>query len=377
MAEAMDSSTILLAGGGTGGHLYPGIAVAEALRGVAPELKPVFLCTRKEIDRVILEPTGFEFIPQPVVPWKKSISGTLRFAMGLRETWELVRREIRERQPAAVLGLGGYAAGLAVRMAAGKKIPTALINPDVIPGAANKILFKRADAVCCQFAQTADHVEPALRGKLKVTGCPIRSDIRTLPPRREAAQRLGLDPNVNTLVVTGASLGAQTVNEAVLTMLGQITLRGWQILHLSGRDHAPSVRAGYRELSVAAVVIDFTPAMADVWAVADLAISRSGASSCAELTACGVPSILLPYPFHKDMHQRANAQVLVDAGAAVLVDDEKDRLKNAKKLQDLIESLLYDADKRRAMSEAARKLGKPEAAENVAQLIRELSLSSR
>jgi UDP-N-acetylglucosamine--N-acetylmuramyl-(pentapeptide) pyrophosphoryl-undecaprenol N-acetylglucosamine transferase len=385
MTEVETRTTVLLAGGGTGGHLYPGIAVAEALRTIAPELQPVFLCTRKEIDRVILEPTGFEFIAQPVVPWKKSISGTLRFAKGLRETWELVRRVIRERKPAAVLGLGGYAAGLAVRMAAGKKIPTALVNPDVVPGAANKILVKRADAVCCQFAQTAEYVDPSLRGKLKVTGCPIRSDIRKLPPRAEAAQRLGLDPNVNTLVVTGASLGAQTVNEAVLTMLGQITLRGWQILHLSGRDHSSTVRAGYRELSTpgsgelgrAAVVIDFTPAMADVWAVADLAISRSGASSCAELTACGVASVLLPYPFHKDMHQRANARVLVDAGAAVLVDDEIDRLKNAGKLRPVMESLLYDADKRRAMSEAARKLGKPEAAENVAHLIRDMSVSSR
>ena len=373
--------------------MYPGIAVAEALRIAAPHLKPVFLCTRKEIDRVILEPTGFEFIPQPVIPWKKSISGTLRFAMGLRETWELVRRVIKEREPAVVMGLGGYAAGLAVRMAAGKKIPTALINPDVVPGAANKILIKRADAVCCQFAQTAEYVDPSLRAKLKVTGCPIRSDIRQLPPREQAAARLGLDPAVNTLVVTGASLGAQTVNEAVLTMLGEVTLRGWQVLHLSGRDHSSSVRAGYRELSVpgsgevgragsgefgrAAVVIDFTPAMADVWAVADLAISRSGASSCAELTACGVPSILLPYPFHKDMHQRVNAKVLVDAGAAVLVDDEQDRRKNATKLRAVLESLLYDADKRRAMSEAARKLGKPDAAENVAQLIRDMGGSSR
>jgi UDP-N-acetylglucosamine:LPS N-acetylglucosamine transferase len=231
--------------------------------------------------------------------------------------------------------------------------------------------------VCCQFAQTAEYVDLTLRAKLKVTGCPIRSDIRQLPPREQAAARLGLDPAVNTLVVTGASLGAQTVNEAVLTMLGEVTLRGWQILHLSGRDHSSSVRAGYRELSVPAVVIDFTPAMADVWAVADLAISRSGASSCAELTACGVPSILLPYPFHKDMHQRANAKVLVDAGAAVLVDDEQDRRKNATKLRAVLESLHYDADKRRVMSDAARKLGKSEAAENVAQLIRDMAGSSR
>jgi UDP-N-acetylglucosamine--N-acetylmuramyl-(pentapeptide) pyrophosphoryl-undecaprenol N-acetylglucosamine transferase len=372
-----DAKIIFLAGGGTGGHLYPGIAVAEALATVAPDLKPVFLCTRKEIDRVILEPTGFEFIPQPVIPWKKSISGTLRFAMALRETWDVVRKVIRERNPSAVLGLGGYAAGLAVRMAAGKNIPTALLNPDVIPGEANKLLMKRAAAVCCQFEQTAQHVDPTLRDKLKVTGCPIRSDIRRLPPRDEALKRLGLEPGTNTLVVTGASLGAQTVNEAVLTMLGEVTLRGWQILHLSGRDHAAAVRAGYREIKTPAVIIDFTPAMADVWAVADLAISRSGASSCAELTACGVPSVLLPYPYHKDMHQRENAKVLAEAGAAVLVDDDKDARKNAQKLRPLIEPLLYDADKRRAMSEAARRIGKPDAAENVARLVTDLAQLSR
>ncbi|HXE54229.1 MAG TPA: UDP-N-acetylglucosamine--N-acetylmuramyl-(pentapeptide) pyrophosphoryl-undecaprenol N-acetylglucosamine transferase, partial [Tepidisphaeraceae bacterium] len=244
-------------------------------------------------------------------------------------------------------------------------------------GEANQLLMKRSKAVYCQFEQTAEHVDASQRSKLKVTGCPIRSDIRNLPDRATAAKALGLEPATNTLVVTGASLGAQTINEAVLTMLAGVTLRGWQILHLSGRDHAASVRAGYRELSVPAVVIDFTPDMAKIWAVADLAISRSGASSCAELTACGVPSILLPYPFHKDMHQRANAKVLADAGATVLLDDEKDRRKNSDKLRPAIESLLYDAEKRRLMSEAARKLGKPHAAENVAQLVTELAQTGR
>lgn len=372
-----EEQTILLAGGGTGGHLYPGIAVAEALREVAPQARSVFLCTEREIDRIILEPTGFEFLPQPIVPWKKSIGGTLRFARHFGQTWEMVRKVLRERKPAAVLGLGGYAAGLAVKLAARKKIPTALINPDVIPGEANRLLMRQTTVVCCQFEQTAEYVDGSQREKLRVTGCPIRSDIRQLPPREEAAKRLGLDPMLNTLVVTGASLGAQTINEAVLTMLEGVTLRGWQILHLSGRDHAPAVRAGYRDLSTPAVVIDFTPAMADIWSVADLAISRSGASSCAELTACGVPSLLFPYPFHKDMHQRANAKVLADAGAAILLDDEKDRKKNAEKLRAAVESLLYDADKRRAMSEAARKLGKPDAAANVARLITEIAAGSR
>jgi UDP-N-acetylglucosamine--N-acetylmuramyl-(pentapeptide) pyrophosphoryl-undecaprenol N-acetylglucosamine transferase len=378
----IESTTILMAGGGTGGHLFPGIAVAEALRSILPEAKPLFLCTQREIDRIILEPTGFEFIPQPIVPPVKSIGGLLKFWKSWRETKDLVRKILHDRKPIAALGLGGYAAGVAIREAAGKKIPSALINPDVIPGKANQFLMKRAKAVCCQFASTASYIPVGERPKIKVTGCPIRNDIRALPPRDQAARRLNLDSRLLTLAVTGASLGAKTVNEAVLTMFKGVGLRGWQVLHLAGREHAESVRAGYRELAaagtpVAVQVIDFTPAMADVWAVTDLAVSRSGASSCAELTACGIPSILLPYPFHRDMHQRMNARELSDAGAAALVDDEKDRRKNADKLRPVLESLLYDSGKRRTMAEAARKLGRPDAAENVARVLMEIMSAGR
>ncbi len=365
-----DGPTILFAGGGTGGHLYPGLAVAQALRDIRPDVKPLFLCTKREIDRIILEPTGFEFIPQPIVPPVRSIGGLLRFWEGWRQTKDLVGQIIKERQPARVLGLGGYAAGVAVKLAGQKGIPTAILNPDVIPGKANQYLMRFVRAVCCQFEQTREHVAPAYHEKLHVTGCPIRSELVTPPPREEAMSRLGLDPTHHTLVVTGASQGAATVNEAVLAVLKKLKLQGWQVLHLAGREHAEKVRAGYRELeNVSANVIDFTPAMADVWAVADLAISRSGASSCAELTAIGIPSLLMPYPFHKDMHQRANAQVLADAGAAVLVDDEKDAQRNAAKLQPLLESLLYDTPRRQQMAEAARRLGHPDAARNVAQRI--------
>jgi UDP-N-acetylglucosamine--N-acetylmuramyl-(pentapeptide) pyrophosphoryl-undecaprenol N-acetylglucosamine transferase len=174
---------------------------------------------------------------------------------------------------------------------------------------------------------------------------------------------------LQTLLITGASQGAKTVNEAVLELWKSVTLRGWQILHLAGRDHGETVRAGYRELGLSARVIDFTPAMADIWAVTDLAISRSGASSCAELTACGIAAILMPYPFHKDLHQRANAKALADAGAAVLVDDQRDRRKNAEALKPVLESLLYDLGKRQALGESAKKLGRPNAAAAVADKI--------
>ncbi len=224
---------IYLAGGGTGGHLYPGIAVAEALREALPGAEAVFLCTTREIDRVILEPTGFEFVKQPIIPPTRSVGGLLKFWKSWRDTKDMVRKLLKLRKPAAVLGLGGYAAGVAVKLAGAKKIPAVLVNPDAIPGKANQFLMPYVQAVACQFDSTA-YVPAEHRKKIKVTGCPIRKAVRTLPTRQEAAGRLGLDPMLHTLLITGASQGALTVNEAMLALAGTITLNGWQILHLSG-----------------------------------------------------------------------------------------------------------------------------------------------
>jgi UDP-N-acetylglucosamine--N-acetylmuramyl-(pentapeptide) pyrophosphoryl-undecaprenol N-acetylglucosamine transferase len=361
--------TILFAGGGTGGHLFPGIAVAQALRRRDPSIRPLFLATTRAIDETILRPTGFDFVAQPIVPPTRSIGGLLKFWKSWRDTKDLVRKVRREQRPVAALGLGGYAAGVAVRYLAKKGVPTAILNPDVIPGKANRYLMQDARLICCQFDETAEHTPPQFREKLRTTGCPIRDGFLPLPPREEARRRMGLDPALNTLVVTGASQGALTVNEAVLESLKSLKLQGWQILHLTGKDHAGGVRQEYRDLGIAARVVDFTDQMQDVWASADLCVGRAGASTCAELTASAVPSILMPYPFHKDMHQRANAQVLVKAGAAELLDDQKDRRRNAERLRPILEKLLYDATARYFMSEKARALGKADAADRVADAL--------
>jgi UDP-N-acetylglucosamine--N-acetylmuramyl-(pentapeptide) pyrophosphoryl-undecaprenol N-acetylglucosamine transferase len=261
---------------------------------------------------------------------------------------------------------------VAVKYCAQHGVPAAIINPDVVPGKANAYLMKHASAVCCQFDQTRQHVPAEHHGKLKTTGCPIRPEIQSLPDKAPAAKRLGLRADYLTLVITGASQGAQSVNEAMVEVLPSLKLRGWQILHLAGRDHAKNVTAAYVQKGVEARVIDFTPEMADVWAVADLAVSRAGGSTCAELTACGIASILMPYPYHKDKHQRANAKVIADAGGAVLLDDEKDAKKNAQKLRPALEGLLYEAGKRQAMARAARELGRLDAAQQVAAVLRGL-----
>ncbi|MCC6239396.1 MAG: UDP-N-acetylglucosamine--N-acetylmuramyl-(pentapeptide) pyrophosphoryl-undecaprenol N-acetylglucosamine transferase [Phycisphaerales bacterium] len=361
--------TIIFAGGGTGGHLYPGVSVAQALREKQPQIKVLFLCTQREIDSVILKAADLPFIAQPIIPPVRTIGGLLKFWESWRLTKDLVKHVFRDHQPAAVLGLGGYAAGVAVKLAGQKKIPAALVNPDVLPGKANQYLMRYVQAVCCQFEQTRQHVSSSQQSKLHMTGCPIRASLRNLPGREQALDRLELSRRLNTLVVAGGSQGAQTISQAVLQALKEVRMQGWQVLHLSGRDHAEEVRAGYRELDVPARVIDFTPDMADIYAAADLMINRSGASGCAEITACGVPAILMPYPFHKDMHQRANARALAEAGAAIVLDDARDRRANAAALKPLLESLLHDADRRQQMADHARRIAKPEAAQQVAQLL--------
>lgn len=367
----MGVKTILLAGGGTGGHLYPGVAVATALVRLRPDVKPLFLCTTRAIDQIILDPTGFAYHRQPIVPPTRSVGGLLRFFRSWRETKDQLRQIRKDLSPSAVLGLGGYAAGPAVRYLAEKRVPAMILNPDVIPGKANQYLAKSVSRICCQFEATRQHLAASQQYKVAVTGCPIRDELLNLPPRTETCRRLGLNPKMMTLTITGASQGAQTVNDAALAALRSIKLQGWNILHLAGKEHAEKVRAEYREAQIPAAVLDFTPAMHDVWAVTDLAIARSGASTCAEVTACGIASILMPYPFHKDMHQRANAQVLESAGAAVLIDDQKDRKANCERLKPVLESLLYDATKRTQMAAAAKSLGRPDAAEAVARLIAE------
>lgn len=364
--------TILFAGGGTGGHLYPGISVAQALGEIRPELTPIFLCTNREIDRTILEPTGYEFVAQPIVPPQRSVGGLLKFWRSWRETKDLVRKIMKERSPVAALGLGGYAAGVAVRYAAEKGLPAAIVNPDVIPGKANQYLLSHVTKVCCQFDETAQHVSAGQRHKLVTTGCPVRREFIEMPDRTAAAAVFGLRPDLATVVITGASQGSVTVNQGSVEALAKLRLQGWQILHLAGKDHAVEVREDYRAAKIDATVVDFTADMHDVWAVADLAISRAGASSCAELTVCGVPSILMPYPFHKDMHQRHNAKVLEKAGAAFICDDAMDRKKNGEKLVPMLEALLYDADRRKKMSDAAKSLGKPQAAMSVARVLSEM-----
>jgi len=360
----MDAPYYILAGGGTGGHLFPGIAVAHALVGQSPTATIEFLTTDRPLDQQLLAPTKFAHRPQPVRPFSAHPLHLPRFVWGFAASVRAARRLYRERRPTAVLGLGGYAAAPPVVAARRMGVRTAILNPDAVPGRANRYLARYTDLVVLQWEAAAAYFPAGT--PLRTLGCPIRAEYASADTLAGRA-RFALAPDRPTIVATGASQGAHTLNAALWQVWPALwrAHREWQLLHLTGPADEPATRSAYAEAGVPAQILSFTHEMHLALAAADVVVSRAGASTLAELGALGKPSVLLPYPYHRDQHQRANAQVLVDAGAAILLDDQRDAGVNRGPLLAALERLT-DSTRRRAMSAAARALARPNAADEVA-----------
>lgn len=362
-----ESALIAFAGGGTGGHLYPALAVASALRERVPGARILFFGTQRYMDERVLRAGDCELIRQTLpglsaAPWRWPA-----IVSGFRKSSRRCRSRFESDRPAAVIGTGGLASVPAVRQAYRIGIPTMLLNPDAIPGRANRYLAACADIVFAQWEETVAHLP---RGTaVRVVGCPVRR-VFNEASREAGIKRFGLNADRKTLLVTGASQGARTINEAVIANIDFI--RGfddWQVVHLTGDAGYEPVREAYRRRSADATVIPFTEHMADALAAADLVISRAGASTLAEITAMGRPSVLMPYPFHKDMHQLANARCLASATggpAARIVHDAVDPSVNAPALREALELLMRNDQQREAMATAALRIGCGNAASNVA-----------
>lgn len=355
---------VVMAGGGTGGHLFPGLAVAEAIRRREPAARLTFFTTTRALDRQLLGPHDYEQIEQPVRPFTLHPLRWPAFLWSWRRSVDAARAFLQQRRPVAVLGLGGYAAGPAVVAARRLGIRTAILNPDAIPGRANRHLVRYADLVVLQWDVSRSRFPPGVA--CQTLGCPIRTDFANTDPL-EGRRRFELDPHRPLLLVTGASQGASTVNRALLHVWPGFHAAHpeWQLLHLSGPSEEQTMRAAYADAGAPARVLAFTSDMPLALAAADLVVSRAGASTLAELTALGRPSILLPYPYHRDRHQHANARVLADRGAAVLLEDRLLPELNAPSLRAALDTLA-DKTARLAMARAAHELARPGAAEAVA-----------
>jgi len=360
----MSTEAYVFAGGGTGGHLFPGLAVAEELRRHQPHAAMLFLTTTRALDRELLARVPFEQIEQPVQPLSLHPLRFAGFWRAWRRSLRLATQVLRARRPRAVLGLGGYAAGPAVVAARRLGIRRAILNPDAIPGRANRRLARYADLVVLQWDDSRRYFRAGT--PCRTLGCPIRADFL----RADGAagrRRFGLDERRPLLLVTGASQGARTINRAVQRVWPEFVreFAHWQLVHLSGAADEAETRDAYAKAGAPATVVAFTHEMAEALAAADLVVSRAGASTLAELTALGKPSILLPYPYHRDRHQHANAQVLADVGAAVVLEDQRDAARNAEPLLAALRLLAIDAA-REKMSAAARTLARPRAAADMA-----------
>jgi UDP-N-acetylglucosamine--N-acetylmuramyl-(pentapeptide) pyrophosphoryl-undecaprenol N-acetylglucosamine transferase len=344
---------LLIAGGGTGGHLFPGVAIAEQAKALDPQTEVLFVGTARGIEARVLPKLGWPLETIDASGLKTvGVLGALRgLARVPRALWQS-RRILAEFRPEIVVGVGGYASGPVVLAAALRRIPTAILEQNSIPGLANRILGRFVRAVFLAFDETRRFFKPA---RVHMTGNPIRRALRDklLAARGETRGR--------RVFCFGGSLGARAVNglmvEAAIALGGTV-----EIVHQTGPDERAAVEARYRAAGIAADVRDFIDDMAAEYGRADLVVCRAGAITLAELTAVGRPAILIPYPFAADDHQQRNAQVLANAGAALVFrQDDIDGPRLAQAIRDLLD----DRDRLGRMQDAMRGLARPDAAADI------------
>jgi len=350
---------VAIAGGGTGGHLFPGLALAERLREQASSNRVVFFGARRGIESRLVEPAGFELIAQDL----EAVSGR-RPAAAVRAMAKLVRSsvvlrgELRRRHVEVVVGLGGYASAAGVVGAALARVPVVLLEQNHRPGLANRSLARLATAVCTSFEDSSRYFPT---GRCRFTGNPLRADL----------DKTGAAEEATNLLVFGGSAGAHSLNRAVTgaieTLAGVMELP--PIVHQTGADDLAEVKDAYRRRGVRADVRPFIDDMASAYRHARLAVCRAGATSVAELAATETPAVLIPFPAAAGGHQRDNAEWLVAAGAATLVSDDE---RAATRLAEVLKSLLLDRERLDSMAERARAVAHRGATSRVLDVLEEV-----
>jgi len=350
---------MIVAGGGTGGHLFPGLAVAEALGDGDAAL---FVGSAGGIEARVIPRTRFPFRALEVSGVRgRGARGVLEFLWQVPAALRQAGQEVASFGADVVLGVGGYASFPAVVAAWLRGVPTVLLEQNARPGMANRVLGRIATRICTTF-DAARGSFPA--GRVVVTGNPVRS-FATSPAARRADQSF-------CVLVFGGSQGAQSINAAMYAAAPSLAARfeTFRLIHQTGRGLADDARERYARAGVRAEVHEFIEDMGAAYAAADLVVCRSGATTLAELAAVGKAAILVPYPKAADDHQRANAEVFVAAGAARMVLDAD---LTADRLAREVAEVVAAADTRTAMESAARALARPDAADRVVALCRELA----
>jgi UDP-N-acetylglucosamine--N-acetylmuramyl-(pentapeptide) pyrophosphoryl-undecaprenol N-acetylglucosamine transferase len=350
----------VIACGGTGGHLFPGLAVAEVLRARGHEV--LLFISEKEIDSVaVSHHPEFRFEKLPTIGLPSPFSPAIvRFMQRFTESLSACRRIYNRFAPDVVLGMGGFTSTAPILAGRLRGVPTFIHESNAIPGKANRLTARMVNAVLLGFKECAQFFP---NRTTEITGTPIRSELQLLE-RAEARRRLGLREDLQTLLVMGGSQGAAGINQSLIKSLPALQDIGMQVIHLTGARDEQLVADNYQRENIPAFVAAFHHQMGELYSAADLAIARSGAASLSELAAFGLPAILIPYPYAAEDHQTRNAEIFSRADAALLLREAD---LTADVLARKIRELISDPATLQRMSENARNLAPQNAAELVVE----------
>jgi UDP-N-acetylglucosamine--N-acetylmuramyl-(pentapeptide) pyrophosphoryl-undecaprenol N-acetylglucosamine transferase len=366
---------VMIAGGGTGGHVYPGIAMYNALKRAHEGIEPLFVGAKAGVEHRIFSELG---LPHVLLPGRgirgtgflNQLASPFVFLVGILRGI----REVVAFRPDVVVGTGGYASVAVVVAAVLCRKPRVLQEQNSVPGMANRVLSRFADLVLLSYEESKDYIER--RVPAVVVGNPIR--IARTKDRRAGLDFLRLDPGKTTVLVCGGSRGARTINQAAKDAIPAMAdRRNVQFVFLTGDADFETVRGELGRVGAGVLVLPFLQEMHHAYSVADVAVSRAGASAVFELAAFGVPTVFVPYPYAADDHQKKNVARLAETGAAVVV--ENSALDGAR-LREILERLLDDEGRRAEMSKRIKEWAKPDAddraAERILALVREKSRSA-
>lgn len=360
---------IIISGGGTGGHIFPAVSIANAIKAKHPEAKILFVGALGRMEMQRVPDAGYEIKGLPICGFdRKHLLKNISVLFKIWKSQRMAKKIIKDFQPMAAVGVGGYASGPTLNVCASKGIPCLIQEQNSYAGVTNKLLAKKADKICVAY-EGMERFFPA--DKIIMTGNPVRQNVLdNKKTKEEARQQFGLQPNKKTILLVGGSLGARTINESVLSHLEVIEKSDIQFIWQTGKYYSASIQEQLKGKEIPNLkVLDFISDMGAAYRAADLVISRAGASSISEFCLIGKPVILVPSPNVAEDHQTKNAMALVNKDAAVYVKDcEAPSL-----LIDKAISIAGDENKLNSLSENIKKLGFKNSADVIADEVIKLA----
>ena len=356
---------IIISGGGTGGHIFPALSIADAIRSKYPEAKILFVGANNRMEMQRVPDAGYDIVGLPIAGFdRKNLLKNFKVLWLILKSQRMAKKIIKDFAPQVAVGVGGYASGPTLKMAASMDIPTLIQEQNSYAGVTNKILSKKAKMICVAY----DNMERFFpHEKIKLTGNPVRKSlIEMRANRKEAIKAMGLDENKKCVLIVGGSLGARSINEAILANIEKIRENNniqfvWQTGKLYFEEMKKRADEG-KGKPENLIITDFVSNMANALGAADLVVSRAGAGSISEFALLGKAVILVPSPNVSEDHQTKNAMALVEKGAAIYVADAK----ASEELVDKTIETVNNPDTIAQLEQNVEKLGKPNAAEVIA-----------